>query len=96
LHAERVRDIEAEAAASMFLIGKIGELASVENKTEKQKRELMTLVNQLNAANGELNLTYLYIPYKALGGNGTIDRLVEEMKKLPIKPGAYIQESAGA
>jgi hypothetical protein len=38
---------------------------------------------------------YLYLPYKEMGGNGTIDRLVEEMNKLPIKPSAYYKESGG-
>ena len=28
---------------------------------------------------------YLYIPYKELGGNGTAERLVQEVKQLPIK-----------
>ena len=28
---------------------------------------------------------YLYIPYKELGGNGTAERLINEVKKLPIK-----------
>jgi hypothetical protein len=39
---------------------------------------------------------YLYMPYKELGGNGTIDRLVEEMKRLPIRAGAYYQKSGEA
>lgn len=26
---------------------------------------------------------YLYVPYKAMGGNGTAERLMEEVKKLP-------------
>ena len=30
---------------------------------------------------------YLYIPYKELGGNGTAERMVNEVKKLPIKRG---------
>ena len=30
---------------------------------------------------------YLYIPYKELGGNGTAERLVQEVKQLPIKRG---------
>ena len=30
-------------------------------------------------------LTYLYNPYVELGGNGTAERIVEEVKKLPIK-----------
>ena len=28
---------------------------------------------------------YLYIPYKELGGNGTAERMMEEVAKLPIK-----------
>lgn len=27
---------------------------------------------------------YLYKPYKAMGGNGTAERLMEEVKKLPV------------
>lgn len=27
---------------------------------------------------------YLYVPYKAMGGNGSAKRVVEEVKKLPI------------
>jgi hypothetical protein len=38
---------------------------------------------------------YLYLPYKKLGGNGTIDRLVEEMKKLPIRASTYYAERKG-
>ena len=38
---------------------------------------------------------YLFLPYKALGGNGTIDRLVEEVKTIPIKPSAYYQNNGG-
>jgi hypothetical protein len=26
---------------------------------------------------------YLYVPYKAMGGNGTVEKLMEEIKKLP-------------
>jgi len=28
---------------------------------------------------------YLYVPYEKLGGNGTAQRIMEEVKKLPIK-----------
>ena len=28
---------------------------------------------------------YLYMPYKSLGGNGSAERIIEEVKKLPIK-----------
>ena len=28
---------------------------------------------------------YLYKPYKAMGGNGTGERLMEEVKKLPLR-----------
>ena len=32
---------------------------------------------------------YLYEPYKAMGGNGTAARLMEEVKKLPIVADKY-------
>ena len=28
---------------------------------------------------------YFYKPYKSLGGNGSAERIMEEVKKLPIK-----------
>ncbi len=28
---------------------------------------------------------YLYLPYKALGGNGSAERIVEQVKQLPIR-----------
>lgn len=31
------------------------------------------------------NLEYLYRPYKKLGGNGTCERLMDEVRKLPIR-----------
>ena len=30
---------------------------------------------------------YLYIPYETLGGNGTAKRIMEEVKKLPLRDG---------
>ena len=32
---------------------------------------------------------YLYEPYKEMGGNGTVARLMEEVKKLPIVADKY-------
>ena len=32
---------------------------------------------------------YLYLPYKELGGNGTAERMVNEVKKLPIRKEWY-------
>ena len=29
--------------------------------------------------------TYLYIPYKALGGNGSAERIMDEVKRLPMR-----------
>lgn len=28
---------------------------------------------------------YLYLPYKELGGNGTAEKVIEDVKRLPIK-----------
>lgn len=30
---------------------------------------------------------YLYVPYETLGGNGTAKRIMEEVKKLPLRDG---------
>ena len=36
------------------------------------------------------NLTrYLYKPYEDMGGNGTAKRLMDEMKRLPVKKDGY-------
>ena len=35
---------------------------------------------------------YLYEPYKKLGGNGTAERVMDEVDKLPIKPNDYGKE----
>lgn len=32
---------------------------------------------------------YLYTPYEAAGGNGTVKKLMKEVNKLPIKPHGY-------
>lgn len=29
-------------------------------------------------------LNYIFIPYKTMGGNGTAEKLIEEVKKLPM------------
>lgn len=34
---------------------------------------------------------YLYEPYRAMGGNGTAEKLMEEVKKLPIKKVKAVQ-----
>lgn len=34
---------------------------------------------------------YLYEPYKAMGGNGTAERLMQEVNKLKIVPDSYPQ-----
>ena len=36
---------------------------------------------------------YLYVPYRAMGGNGTAQRLVEAVGKLPIKQLSYLQQA---
>lgn len=35
---------------------------------------------------------YLYKPYEVLGGNGSAKRIVDEVKKLPVKPNNYKEE----
>ncbi len=33
---------------------------------------------------------FLYAPYKKMGGNGTVDRIMEEVEKLPILTNRYV------
>lgn len=37
-------------------------------------------------------LTYLYEPYTELGGNGSAEKIMHEVKKLPIHPDGYHRE----
>ena len=37
-------------------------------------------------------IKYLYNPYREMGGNGTIKRLMEEVDKLPVRRMTYIQQ----
>lgn len=34
---------------------------------------------------------YLYIPYKRLGGNGTAEKVINEVKQLPLKDNCNIK-----
>lgn len=36
---------------------------------------------------------YLYVPYKDMGGNGTVEKLINEVKKLPIHHISYVQQA---
>ena len=36
--------------------------------------------------------TYLYDPYKKNGGNGSAERNMKEVEKLPIRPNDYREE----
>lgn len=36
---------------------------------------------------------YLYKPYKKLGGNGSGDRIMQEVNKLPIRKASYVKRS---
>ena len=36
---------------------------------------------------------YLYLPYRDMGGNGTVEKLFNEVKKLPVHHITYIQQA---
>lgn len=36
---------------------------------------------------------YLYIPYRDMGGNGTVKKLMDEVQKLPIHHISYIKQA---
>lgn len=35
---------------------------------------------------------YLYTPYKDMGGNGTVEKLMAELEKLPVRNITYLQK----
>lgn len=35
---------------------------------------------------------YLYLPYVEMGGNGVVQRLMDEVKKLPIKKAVVVDD----
>ncbi len=37
------------------------------------------------------NLEYLYKPYKKMGGNGSTERIMNEVNKLPIRKSKYVE-----
>lgn len=39
---------------------------------------------------------YLYEPYHALGGNGSAERVINEVKKLPIRSASFIEKAVAA
>lgn len=38
---------------------------------------------------------YLYEPYKKMGGNGTADRLMQEVNRLKFVPNRYVHSNGG-
>lgn len=38
---------------------------------------------------------YLYVPYKNMGGNGTAERLMKEVDRLPVRNLTYMQKIRG-
>ena len=36
---------------------------------------------------------YLYVPYSKMGGNGSAERVMENVRKLPFKPNGYREGS---
>ena len=57
----------------------------------------MKYVERGNITQGEYeNLyKYLYEPYKKMGGNGTAERLMSEVNKLPVIPDSYLLKRGG-
>lgn len=45
--------------------------------------------NQISQSEYENLYKYLYEPYKAMGGNGTAERLMQEVNRLKIVPDSY-------
>ena len=39
---------------------------------------------------------YLYVPYKDMGGNGTAEKLMKEVDRLPVRNLTYMQRIRGS
>lgn len=83
-------------------------MAMIEKKSVKNKMLLglahdrIIFLAMQYVAKGEItqgeyeNLNkYLYEPYKKMGGNGTAERLMQEVNRLKIVPDTYIRGNGG-
>lgn len=83
-------------------------MAMIEKKSVKNKMLLglahdriiflaMQYIDKGEITQGEYeNLNkYLYEPYKKMGGNGTAERLMQEVNRLKIVPDTYIHGNGG-
>ena len=78
-----------------YLVAKVKEYKSKENNQEKALKCLLrSAITSKYYVYTELkaipmyekeNIIYMYEQYKAMGGNSYIDKIIEELSKLPIK-----------
>ena len=73
-----LRKQKAESAETKLMIG-LGHVKIIDLCMKYIERGYITK-DEYDSLN-----KYLYIPYKELGGNGTAERMMEEVAKLPIK-----------
>ena len=73
-----LRKQKTESAETKLMIG-LGHVKIIDLCMEYIERGYITK-DEYDSLN-----KYLYIPYKELGGNGTAERMMEEVAKLPIK-----------
>lgn len=38
---------------------------------------------------------WLYVPYEKMGGNGSAKRIMDEVKKLPVRKASFVQKEEG-
>ena len=71
---------------TQMLIG-LGHDRIIDKATEYLKRG-----NWITNDEFENLVDYLYKPYEAMGGNGSAKRLIDEIKKMDIKPNGYVPQ----
>jgi hypothetical protein len=91
---ERIESLSVEIDKTITMI------QGLKGEQEKQGKSLMGLGHDrivwlgskaiqagfISTADYDSIYNYLYLPYKALGGNGTAEKIMEDLKDLPAEP----------
>ena len=83
---EKAKEEEKNSASNLMLVG-LGH--------DRIVYLSMKYIERGGVSNDEYEdlMNYLYAPYKQLGGNGTAERIIEEVKHLPIRKISHVQQA---
>ena len=75
----------------MPLLMQVGDITKL---SDKEVAQIEKYIEQGYISHGDYEnlVDYLYAPYHKMGGNGTAERIVGEVKKLPLRKDPYEKE----